>query len=103
MTNEFYIGKMQSREPGFPLQIAQSEQSIINVEQIHINSAQDEENGVMSLNYELVLVLTNHQGTRKGIKITGVLTMIKVKEEWKVKYDKNNNLKDIINLVYKKS
>lgn len=102
MADEFYLSKMKSRDPGLPLQIAQVEQSNIKAQQIQIISAHDEENGVMSLNYELSLILTTELGTSKEIRITGTLTMIKDNEEWKVKYDKNHNLKDLTNLAYQK-
>ncbi|MFC4809715.1 hypothetical protein [Paenibacillus sp. GCM10023250] len=102
VTNDFYNSQMANRVTGLPLQIAQSEKSSIKADKIHFESAQNEESGVKSLSYDLVLELTNDQGTSKEIKITGVLTMTKVNEEWKVKYDVNHNLNELSNLAQAK-
>ncbi|SFJ55982.1 hypothetical protein SAMN02799624_05026 [Paenibacillus sp. UNC496MF] len=99
VTEDFFNSQIANRVTGLSLQIARSEKSSIKADKIHFESAQDEENGVLGLDYDLVLVLTNDQGTSKEIKLTGVLTMIKVNGKWKVKYDVNHNLKDLLNLA----
>ncbi|REE69658.1 hypothetical protein A8990_13255 [Paenibacillus taihuensis] len=85
-----------------PLQIALAEKSNISTENLHIlpnskKAIQDKSNKL--LEYDTTLVLTNDEGDSKEVKVNGVLTMIKVNEEWKVLADWNRSQSELASLA----